>query len=142
MRVNLGSWGLMECVGGGVWWFWCKGWCVKVVGIIGVDFERILSGFGWIVFELRFEEFCVGEGARGRRLCERFNNMTRYPPRVSYTVRFIGINRLIQLFVNLLHCIKLSLMLFHIVHYSTNFMNWSIVYKQLYRASIYRGSMY
>lgn len=65
-----------------------------------VDFERILSGFGWIVFEWRFEEFCVGEGARPRRDCERFNNMTRYPPRVSYIVRFIGIKRPIHFFNN------------------------------------------
>ena len=56
--MNLGSWDLMECVGG-VWWFGCKGWCVKVVGIIVVDFMGGLGDFGWIVFELRFGEFCA-----------------------------------------------------------------------------------
>ena len=64
------------------------------------DFMGDFGDFSWIVFEWRFEEFCVGEGARPRRDCEGFNNMTRYPPMVYYTVRIIGINRLFHFFNN------------------------------------------
>ena len=66
-----------------------------------MDFVGDLVRFGWIVFECRFGEFCVGGGARPRGDCERFNNMTRYPLGVYYRVRIIGINRLIHFFNNL-----------------------------------------